>query len=64
MSWLQPVDIGKVVKRICRFVSALIKKNTAMAEDHSEFSSIDDLIAAVDCLGEEKVAQLKISQYN
>ena len=47
-SWLQPVDVVKVTKRISRFVNALIMQDTSMAEDHHEFSSLDDLFATID----------------
>ena len=48
-SWLQPVDVAKVVKRIARFISVLINQDTAMEDEHDvDFSSVDDLIANID----------------
>jgi len=48
-SWLQPVDVAKVVKRIARFISALINEDTAMEEEHgTDFSSVEDLIKTID----------------
>ena len=50
-SWLQPVDVTKVIKRISRFVNAIIKSNSNIPEnDRSEYdiSSLDDLIAIID----------------